>query len=332
MTYKLLIYYTICFFLILVITKISYKLNLVDKPSKRSSHLKPTSYIGGIAISIALVISIFIFNITDQKLNLILSTAFLVSLVGFIDDKFSLSVGNKLSLITIPIIYLIVFQEFSLKHLGDYDLFKLNLGAFNVPFTLISILFLTNSINYFDGLDGTLSFLIICSLLILYLITSDTNLHKFILIFVSTICFFLIFNLNVFNLPKVFLGDSGSLQIGFIVSFLLIYIAINNLIHPIIIAWSIVILVYEFLAINLIRIMKNIKIFDPAKDHLHHIFFIKTKSLVLTNFLICLLNIFLFLIGYLSFLFINPITSLVFYILLFCIFLLCRYKYYKREL
>ena len=70
----------------------------------------------------------------------------------------------------------------------------------------------------------------------------------------------------------MFLGDSGSLLLGFIISFILIYLANQNFIHPILLAWSIVIYVYEFLAINLIRIINNRNPFKAGRDHLHHIF------------------------------------------------------------
>ena len=67
-------------------------------------HLKPTAYTGGLALCLIYIFSIYLFDFTDQKLNLILSTAFLVGVVGFIDDKYSLNVGGKLSLQIIPII------------------------------------------------------------------------------------------------------------------------------------------------------------------------------------------------------------------------------------
>ena len=54
----------------------------------------------------------------------------------------------------IPIFYLVIFENLSLIHLGDYSYFKLNLGTFAIPFTFLSVLFLINAFNYFDGVDG----------------------------------------------------------------------------------------------------------------------------------------------------------------------------------
>ena len=78
--------------------------------------------------------------------------------MGLIDDRYNLNTGDKLSLQIIPIFYLIFFENFSLQEIGIYGLFDLDLGVFSIPFTFLSVLFLINAFNYFDGIDGTLSF------------------------------------------------------------------------------------------------------------------------------------------------------------------------------
>lgn len=329
---EIILYCLIVFLLLFLNAKISYKLNLIDLPNKRKIHSTGTVFTGGISLSIALIFSIFITDISSHNLNLIFSIGFLISMVGFIDDKFDLNVGGKLSLQIIPIFYLIVIQNFNLNHLGDYHYFKLELGSFVLPFTLISILFLINAFNYFDGMDGTLSFTTISVLVILFFLNSNQDLQYFLIIILISLIIFLFFNFSIFKLPKMFLGDSGSLLTGFIVSFTLIDIANKNLIHPILLAWSIVIFVYEFLSINLIRLKNKINPFRAGQDHLHHILFDKTKSIFLTNFFITLMNIILFTIGYLSFSLINPLVSLILYIYMFIIFFIFRYKYSKNEI
>ena len=98
------------------------------------------------------------------------------------------------------------------------------------------------------------------------------------------------------------------------------------MVHPILLAFSISIFVYEFLSINLIRIMNKKKIFGAGVDHLHHILLKKNKSLFLTNFLISIMNIIFFIFGYLSFKFINPLSSLILFLVLFIIFFILRKK------
>ena len=329
MNNELIIYTIVSFLLLFLFAKISYKLNLIDLPIKRKIHTKAVVYTGGITISFILVISILLLDISENNLNSILAVAFLISIIGLIDDKYTLSAGNKLSLQIIPIFYLIILENLTLNHLGDYNNFKLELGAFKLPFTLLCILFLINSFNYFDGLDGTLSFATISVLSILYFLTSNENSQLFLKILLIPLSVFLCFNFSFLRLPKMFLGDSGSLLIGFIISFTLIYFANQNLIHPILLAWSIAIFVYEFLSINLIRLKNKKNILKAGQDHIHHILFKKTKSIFLTNFFITLANIFLFMMGYLSFILISSLVSLIVFVSFFIIYLFLRIKYSK---
>ena len=329
MNNTIIIYSLLSFLILFLCGKVSYKLNLLDHPNKRKIHTKATAYTGGFAISVILLFSIFLFAVSDKNLNIILSIAFLISIIGLIDDKYNLDVSSKLSLQIIPIFYLVVFENLALQQIGDYNYFKVELGSFVIPFTLMCVLLLINAFNYFDGIDGTLGFTSISVLIILYFLIPNQNFQLFLILILIPLTIFLCFNFSLFKLPKLFLGDSGSLLIGFVIAFVLIYLANQNLTHPILLAWSVVIFVYEFLSINLIR-LKNKK--DPLKagqDHLHHLLFNNTKSIFLTNFFISIMNIILFIIGYLSFLLISPLISLILFITFFVIFLILRNNYSK---
>ena len=339
MNSTIIIYLLLNFVIIFSFSKISYQLNLLDIPNKRKIHKKPTAYTGGIAISVILLTAIILFDNFNKSLSLILSIAFLISFVGLIDDKFNLNIGGKISLQIIPILYLVIFENLSLISLGDYDYFNLALNTFAVPFTILSVLFLINAFNYFDGIDGILSCSSISVFIILIFLASRENYHFlvyeqniniFLIAIIIPIIVFLFFNFSLFKMPKVFLGDSGSLLLGFLVSFILIYFANQNFIHPILLAWSVVIFVYEFLSINIIRLKNNQKLFKPGQDHLHHIIFKKNNSVFLTNLIISLSNILLFIIGYLSYLLINSLTSLILFIVLFIIFLNLRNTFSKK--
>ncbi|MDA8851430.1 undecaprenyl/decaprenyl-phosphate alpha-N-acetylglucosaminyl 1-phosphate transferase, partial [Candidatus Pelagibacter sp.] len=312
-------------------SKASYILNLVDIPNKRKKHSKPTAYTGGLAISLSYICSLQIFETYIYSLNIIVSIALLIAVVGFLDDKHNLNIGGKLSLQIVPILYLIIIDNLNLTHIGDYNYFKLELNSFSVPFTLLCVMFLINAFNYFDGLDGVLSFTSISVLGILYFLITDENIKLFLIIILLPICFFLLFNFSIFNLPKLFLGDNGSLLLGFIIAFILIYLANQRIVHPILLAWSVSIFVYEFISINLIRLKNKKNPFKAGQDHLHHIFFKKTKSIFLTNFLIVSTNIVLFTSGYISFEIFNPLISLILFISLFIIFFIIRNTYLIKK-
>ena len=121
--FYLLGYLFISFSVLAIISKFSYKLNLIDIPNERKKHIKPTAYTGGLALSLIYIVAIYIFDIYSQKLNLILSLSFLIGIVGFIDDKYDLNIGGKLSLQILPIIYLIILENLNLTQLGNYNFF-----------------------------------------------------------------------------------------------------------------------------------------------------------------------------------------------------------------
>ena len=330
MTNNIIIYSILSFSVFFLIAKFSYNLNLVDIPSKRKAHLKPTAYTGGLSLSFVYIFSLILFDVVGNDLNSIIPIAFMMAIVGFIDDRYQMNIGGKLSLQIIPIMYLIIVKNFNLIQIGDYNYFKLELNSFSIPFTLLSILFLINSFNYFDGKDGILGFTTISTLSILYFLISDQNIKLFLITIILPIFIFLCFNFSLFNLPKLFLGDGGSLLLGFTVSFVLIYLANKNIIHPILLAWSVVIFVFEFLSINLIRIKNKKDPFKGDQDHLHHILLRRTNSIVITNIYISVANILLFIIGYFAFIFLSSIISLILFIILFIIFFIFRNAISKK--
>ena len=331
MDYIIIIYSLLSFVFLLLFAKISYRLKLVDLPNERKIHTSEVAFTGGIIISLIFIVSSLLFDLSNKEFNSILSMSFLIAIIGLIDDKFNLSVGSKLSLQIFPIFYLIVFQDLALHNLGDYFYFEIHIQSFTIPITMLCALFLINAFNYFDGIDGTLSFSSISVLMILFFLIPDQEFQLFLKIILIPIIIFLCFNFSLFKLPKMFLGDSGSLLLGFLISFILIYLNNYSLIHPILLAWTIVIFVYEFLSINIIRIKNNKNPFKADQDHLHHILYKKTRSIFLTNFFITFMNVILFLIGYLSFLFINSIASLFLFLFLFVVFFTLRNKYTKTS-
>ena len=326
MIFNILIYFLLSFLVLLLSSKISYYLKFVVVPNKRKMHLRPVAYTGGVGICLIYICAIYLFNFSTE-LNLILSISFLITIVGFVDDRYNLNPGGKLCLQILPIFYLITLENFNLNNMGNYDYFILKLNTFSIPFTLIAVLFLINSFNYFDGLDGVLSFTSISTLGILFFLTSDENVKLFLIIILIPILIFLFFNFSIFRLPKLFLGDNGSLLLGFVIAFTLIYMNSQKIIHPILLAFSISIFTYEFLSINFIRLKYKKNIFTPGQDHLHHILFKYTNSIFLTNTYIFFSNIIIFIIGYTSFLLIGPFASFIIFIILFVIFLILRKKY-----
>ena len=118
-----------------------------------------------------------------------------------------------------------------ISYIGNfYFLGEIYLGEFSLFVTLVSIIFLINASNYADGCDGNLA-LQTLSILILIIVFTEAKLPQIneLVIYISIVLIvFLLFNLSFFKLPKIFLGDSGSMAIGYFVAFLL-YISIKSI-------------------------------------------------------------------------------------------------------
>ena len=223
-TIKILIFQILISIPLIIISK---RKGLVDNPNKRKFHLNPTPYTGGIILSLTFLFIIFISEFNDQSLNLVLAYAFVISLTGLIDDRYGVKPGTKLLLQSIPIFFLIDHNLY-LTDLGNYNFMgEINLGSFNKIFTFLCCLLLINAFNYSDGIDGLLpsiSIIIIISFSIFLLIIKSDLDYQNLLIICIPVIIFLFFNIGIIESYKVLLGDSGSNLLGFIISFLAIYI------------------------------------------------------------------------------------------------------------
>ena len=326
-TLKLLIIY------ILISSSIIYLsiyLGYFDKPNKRRIHRIPTINTGGLIIYL-----FFLSTISQSELNynieLIVSLGFFVCLTGFVDDRINLTPASKIILIIIPSIYLIL-HGISIDDLGQYEyLGKLELGKFKIPFLLLAIGLLINATNYIDGIDGLLLiFFLSCLLYYIFLIDDieTINLLKF---FVMASFLNLILNLLPSkNKFKVFSGDSGSLFIGFFISFMTIELYNNFDIHPAILIWPLWYPVYDFLFVSINRLINKKSIFKPDNTHLHHFIYKKFNGNIISLLVLFLLvNSSIIFLGY-KISEISKLLSLSIFVIGFTLFFAVRLIVFKK--
>ena len=311
------------------IIKISKIKGLLDFPSERKIHIDATPYTGGIILAFTYLFIIFISDFDNKYLNLILSYGFIVSLTGLIDDRYYVRPGTKLLLQAIPIFFLID-QNLYLTNLGHYIVFgNLELGSVDRIFTFLCCLLLINAFNYNDGIDGlaaVIAITVLISFSFFLSILDNKSDSNNLLIILTPIFIFLIFNFGLLSNFKLFLGDSGSNLLGFIVAFIAIYIFNENEVHPAIIIWPLAYVVYEFLSVTMFRIIKNTGTFKPGKDHLHYEIIDLFKLNHFYSVLIILaLNIAFILIGSYIFFEFGQDISIIMFIFFFIMYLLGKF-------
>ena len=317
---------------IILIVKISNKLKFFDIPNKRKIHKEKVIHTGGITIFITYIIILANFELNTQIENLIAIGSILV-IFGFIDDQYKLTPGMKLLFILLPISYLIL-EGFYLEDLGDYELIgKIDLNKFAIIFTLLSVLLLINAINYLDGIDGLCLMIVIMSLIYFSIISKNQNTKDLLMLLSMPLFINLFFNLLPFNSNyKIFLGNAGSLFFGFFLSFLMIYLYKYEGINPAKLIWPVWLPVYDFIYVNYARIVSSKSIFNPSKDHIHHVVLEYFKNNFFALSFISIINITIIILGFTVSCVFGNIYSLVTYLILFIIYFLLRKNFKIKKM
>jgi UDP-GlcNAc:undecaprenyl-phosphate/decaprenyl-phosphate GlcNAc-1-phosphate transferase len=305
---------------ILILYPFALKIEFTDKPCHRKRHQHHTPLIGGIAIYLAILVTLFLNTPFFPNQNIFIAAITLLVIVGLIDDYQGLSV--KIRFINQIAVGLIMaeFAHIKVTYLGDlFGFGNIPLGDYATAFTVFVVVGGINAFNMIDGIDGlagSLTLVSITSIALISWIFQDWILFKFCLICIATILGFLLFNLRIFgrSCGKIFLGDTGSTLLGFTVCWSLISISQGerNFILPATTLWIIAVPLLDTVCIMLRRLTKNKSPFSPDREHLHYIFHIAGYSVNQTLTFILLFAITLSFIGIIADLFFNIPESLLF--------------------
>jgi UDP-GlcNAc:undecaprenyl-phosphate GlcNAc-1-phosphate transferase len=173
----------------------------------------------------------------------------------------------------------IFFTDIELSTIGNIlGLGVIEFGVFGPLMTVLAVLGSINAFNMVDGIDGLLGGLSIVTLIgiIIVLVTSDNlSLAYFCLILVVALVPYVLLNLGAFGRQRrVFMGDAGSMLIGFTVIWFLLILSQKGemqVMRPVTALWLIALPLMDMMAIMYRRIKKGKSPFKPDRDHLHHI-------------------------------------------------------------
>ena len=276
------------YFLMPYVIQMAKNKELIVKPNKRTSHSGGVPNIGGINIFSSFIISYLLFSTSkiDFSTRVILAGMYFVLLVGFFDDTFELSSFKKLLGELFAGILIIVIADVRLTHLHGF------LGIGEIPdgisylLSFFVYLLVINGLNLVDGVDGLASGLgiLICAFFGIYFqLIGEIPLSMMGYSMIGALLIFFIY--NVFGRKsKIFMGDSGSLVLGYIIYLFIVRFCEFNVhkieeINPEYIMKSAPVVAICVLAIPLIdtlrvmitRIKKGRSPFSPDKSHVHHL-------------------------------------------------------------
>ncbi|MBT6043028.1 MAG: undecaprenyl/decaprenyl-phosphate alpha-N-acetylglucosaminyl 1-phosphate transferase [Gammaproteobacteria bacterium] len=266
---------------ILVLRPLASKFGLVDKPGGRKTHSKDTPLIGGLGIYLGLLLGcLFNAEVMAHYQPLLLISSLLL-LTGLVDDYFPLSAIARLGIQIVAAWLMYTLGENQLvslgKLFGDSELF---LGRYSMLMTIFATVGVINAINMIDGMDGLSGGMVIICLALLGISASVTGnnpaLLSFTLIAICCLAAFLVLNFRAaFNKPAlIYLGDSGSTLLGFILAWLLIESSQgggDRVIPATVALWYLAIPLMDTVYLFIARPLSGKSPFEPGTDHLHHL-------------------------------------------------------------
>lgn len=276
---------------------ISHKKRFYDVPDARKVHTMPVPRLGGLSFFPVILMSMFLVigfrlyfwdvNVSGLSFNMLYEYLFLfvgmtlLYLVGVCDDLVGVGYRYKFA-VQIAAAFLLVlsgnwFDSFG----GLFGIYSVPVWV-GVPFTVFIVVYITNAINLIDGIDGLASGLCYIALSVLSVIFFLRGQYVYALLAICTLGILMPFwCYNVFGNAnrghKLFMGDAGSLTLGYVISFLIIHMSVTNEVSPtlsnpyMVIAFSTVLVpLLDVIRVVLHRLREHKNPFLPDKNHFHH--------------------------------------------------------------
>ena len=247
--------------------RLALRTNMVDQPAQRKVHLTPTPLLGGLAIYLAVILALVFFGdkfYVHQVIGIVVG-ATLISFLGLWDDRMPLPAWAKLLGQVIPAVVLI---------LTGIQVSVFDWEPLNIAVTLVWVLFITNAVNFLDNMDGLsagVSAMASGYFLLLAALSGQYLVGALAAALLGACIGFLVYN---FNPASIFMGDTGSLFLGFVLAALGIKLRFPTNIPAV--TWMVPVLVLgvpildtSLVIISRLRRGKN-PFTTPGKDHLSH--------------------------------------------------------------
>jgi UDP-GlcNAc:undecaprenyl-phosphate/decaprenyl-phosphate GlcNAc-1-phosphate transferase len=300
---------SLCFYLLLILLpfigtivftslfiKFAQYYRLIDKPGSHKTHIVSKPTLGGVTIFICFTLTALIFIPIDNRMFSLLLATLLLIVIGIIDDIYNLKPLVKLTG-QVAAVSIFVLWDISLYHVFlDY------FDRFYLPDPLILaliigwVVLMINAFNLIDGLDGlatgTAAIIFLAMVVVSLLNEVNPNVITLQMIGFGACLGFLVFN---FNPAKIFVGDTGSMLLGFILATTHLYM-IKFPFSAQLVLGSMFIFAYPALDISYTifrRLFRRVSIFQADQSHIHHVLVSMGFSVRKTVLLIYLFNIFL---------------------------------------
>jgi len=259
---------------------LALRLNLVDVPGGRKSHLGKIPLIGGIGMFVGFVFALLFTPISFEPFRALFAGGALMVFVGVLDDFNEMSPKLKFLLQIVAALIMIQLGGVRLVALGNLfyqgDIFLPYI--LSVIVTVIATLGVMNAVHMTDGSDGLAGSLSLVEFGLLFYLAFTSHLYSEVLVIcvmIGALLAYLSFNFPVYGRARAwaFMGDAGSLFIGFVLSWFLISLSQEplSIASPMVFVWIVAIPLFDATAAILRRLMKRQSPMLPDAKHLHHL-------------------------------------------------------------
>jgi UDP-GlcNAc:undecaprenyl-phosphate GlcNAc-1-phosphate transferase len=271
---------------------IAIHVNALDIPNERKVHKKPMPRLGGIAVFFAFLMGYMFFGENTIQMNSILIGSFIIVLTGVVDDIKPLKARTKFAGQIIASLIVAFYGGIVMHNVNAFGI-NLEFGLLAYPITIFFILGCINCLNLIDGLDGLaggIASIYFLTIGIIAVMQGKFGLDSTLtFVMLGSTLGFLLYN---FNPAVIFMGDSGSMFLGFIISIIALLgfknVTMTSLVIPFLVL-AIPILDTLFAIIR--RLLKGEKISTPDKFHIHHQLLNKKFTVKQTVLIIYLVDI-----------------------------------------
>ena len=254
------------------IKKVALHVNAMDIPNGRKVHKEPMPRLGGLGIYMGFLLGYILFGEMSIRMNAILMGSIIIIITGIVDDINPIPAKIKFLFQILAASVVAFYGQILLRDLSAFGIY-INFGIFSYPITILFIVGLINCINLIDGLDG-----LAAGLASIYFLTIGIVIiwwtHSFGLDVMITYIMLgatLGFLCHNFNPAKIFMGDSGSMFLGYMIAVIALLgfknVTLTTLLAPICL---LAIPIMDTLFAILRRVINKKPIDEPDKEHLHH--------------------------------------------------------------
>ena len=318
----------ITFFSSMILTSISKKIathvGAIDVPDKRKIHKIPTPRLGGLAIFLTFLIGYMLYGTISTQMISVLIGGFIIILTGFLDDIKPIRARYKLLGQLIAACIVVIYGQLFFNNIKILGLTLVFPQIINMGLSIFFIVAIINAINLIDGLDGLASGISAIYFITIAVLGIFLNKLGGLDIILSVILLGASLGFLVHNFPpaRVFMGDTGSMFLGFMISIIALLgyktTTITSTVIPIIILF---IPILDTVLAIFRRLLKKEPIASPDKEHIQHQLLRMTASPTKTVIIIYIINA---LFSFVSILYVlgNTKLAIVLYLLLMAIFVI----------